>query len=107
MASYVKKLADNGFAARSGPKGYFVIQSVSVTSVSDGASASSTVCTYDDGVTYDAKHKGPDGKPITVDDSISSAQTRFRYIRQVGTWKLVGGDVLKTWMGENHCSSKS
>jgi hypothetical protein len=69
---------------------------VKVSSVDDGSAAQVLVRTFDDGVTHDAKRHAPDGKTIIVDDSISSARTRFRYVRVVGTWKLVGGEVLKS-----------
>ena len=85
----------------------FVVQKVDVSSVAEGATAKVLVCTYDDGVTYDAKHDGPDGKPIAIDDSISSARTAFAYQREGGAWKITGGDVQKTWAGENHCTSKT
>jgi hypothetical protein len=107
MRKYMKTLAKSGFAARSGPESTFVVQKVNVSSVAEGATASVLVCTYDDGVTYDAKHDGPDGKPIVIDDSISSARTTFAYQREGGSWKITGGDVQKTWAGENHCTSKT
>jgi hypothetical protein len=102
----MKLLADNGFAARPGPKGYFVVQRIDVSSVADGATAQVETCSYYDGVTYDTKNDGPDGEPITVDDTTESGRTRFRYVNQAGAWKLVGGDVLKTWTGENRCPAK-
>jgi hypothetical protein len=105
MKKYIKALATNGFAAQKGPKSTFVVQSVDVSSVAEGAKASAVVCTYDDGVTYDAKHDGPDGKPIVIDDSVSSARTKFGYVLQAGQWKLTGGDVTKTWAGVNRCSA--
>jgi hypothetical protein len=99
-------LAHKGYAAKAGPKGYFVVQAVEVASVDEGTAARVTVCAYYDGVTYDTKHDGPDGKPITISDSVESSRTRFRYVRQAGAWRLVGGDVLKSWMGENRCPPK-
>jgi hypothetical protein len=100
-------LAHKGYAAKAGPKGYFVVQDVDVSSVVEGASARLTVCAYYDGVTYDTKHDGPDGKPITISDTAESSQTRFRYVHEGGSWRLVGGDVLKSWTGENRCPPKA
>lgn len=105
MKRYVKTLAVNGFAGRPGRESGFSVKSVQVSSVAEGATAKVMVCTYDDGVTYDTRHDGPDGKPIIIDDSVSSASTRFRYSLQAGKWKLTGGEVVKTWAGENHCSA--
>ena len=106
VAARMKSLARDGFAAKPGPDGYFVVESVTVASVAEDAPARVVVCTYYDGTTYDTRHNGPDGKPVTVNDTAESGRTRFRYVRRAGEWKLVGGDVLKSWTGGNHCPAE-
>jgi len=94
IASRMKGLADRSFAGRRGPRGYHIVEQIDVSSLPPGGRATVTACTYDDGVVYDTAHKGPDGKPITVNDTVVSGRTRFRWVEQDGTWKLQGGDVL-------------
>jgi len=107
IAARLKGLADRSFAGRHGPRGYYVVEQIDVSSLPPGGKATVTACTYDDGVVYDTVHKGPDGKPVTVNDTVVSGRTRFRWVEQGGNWKLQGGDVLATWKGENRCPAKS
>jgi hypothetical protein len=107
MAARIKGLADRRLAGRAGPDGYYVVERVDVTSLPPRGEATTTVCTYDDGVLYDAARKGPDGQEIVVNDEIESARTRFLWVQQKGAWKLRGGDVVKTWEGGNRCPAKA
>jgi hypothetical protein len=107
IAARMKALADRRLAGRSGPKGYYVIEKLDVATLPPRGKATTTVCTYDDGVLYDAAHKGPDGQEIVVNDDVKSGRTRFYWVQQKGAWKLQGGDVLKTWEGENRCPAKA
>jgi hypothetical protein len=65
--------------------------------------ATVTVCTFDDGVIYDTRHTGPDGKPVVVNDEATSGRSRVSYVRQDGKWLLRGGDVVASWKGANRC----
>jgi hypothetical protein len=106
MSKFMKTFALDGLKAKAGPKGYFVVERVDVSSVAEGAKANVTVCTYHDSVTYDARHNGPDGRPVTVDDTIFSARSSFRYIHLGNSWKFYNGGVIKLWTGKNLCPAK-
>jgi hypothetical protein len=103
IAARMDGLADRGYAGRPGPKGYQVVEDVSVDSVADGARAVVTVCSFDDGIVIDTRNDGPDGKPITVDDDVVGGRTKDRWVRQDGAWRLEGGDVVEQWKGDNRC----
>jgi hypothetical protein len=103
MRARMKGLADRGYAGRPGPDGYFVVERTSVPSAAEGARATVTVCVFDDAVVYDTEHEGPDGKPVVVNDKVESTRTEVRWIRQGGTWRLEGGDVVERWPGVNRC----
>jgi hypothetical protein len=99
-------LASRGFAGRPGPEGYFVVEDVDVSSVAEGAKATVTICAFDDGVVYDTRNKGPDGKPIVVNDAVESGRTKSNFLKQNGEWRLVGGDVVQSWKGVNRCGPR-
>jgi hypothetical protein len=101
MRGRMKDLSDRGFAGRRGPAGYQVVEDVVLTAGESRAVV--TVCDFDDGVLYDTKHEGPDGKPIVVDDEPVSGRTKDRWVRQDGRWLLEGGDPVEEWKGENRC----
>lgn len=99
LASFVRQ----GWAARPGKAGYYVIERVTPDDGSSATRATTRVCTYDDGVVYDATRTAPDGSRIVIDDSVESALTTFRWARTDSGWKLQGGAVTTTWKGVNRC----
>lgn len=99
LASFVRQ----GWAASPGKAGYYVVEGVTSDDASPATREAVRVCTYDDGVVYDATRAAPDGSRIVIDDSVESALTTFTWMR-IGTgWKLQGGDVTTTWKGANRC----
>jgi hypothetical protein len=105
MERRLHTFAVNGWAARPGPNGYVTVEKIDVVSVPPNGRATSTTCTFDDGVVYDAAHRAPDGKEIIVNDAKESVRTEFdwTWTTTSGGWKISEARTLSTWKSVNRC----
>lgn len=104
MAKRMQQLANQHFAARLGPKGYQVIESVSVNA--SGSRGSVTACTFDDGVLYDTRHADSKGHPVVVNDNVSSRRTVTKWRHRNGKWQQTVATEIRSWPDGNHCPAK-
>lgn len=105
MLRRMRLLAADGYAGRSGPKGYQVIEAIHVSA--DGTKGAVTLCTYDDAVIYDTTLSDANGVPVVVNDDTITRLSVMHWVRRNNAWRQTLAVEMKDWPDTNHCPAKA